>query len=168
MINLRDLVPFKRNTELPDFRAGDTVKVNVRVKEGDRERTQAFQGVVIKVVGGATPGAMFTVRRVSHGIGVERTFFSHSPLIEKVEMVRQGHVRRARLFYLRDLSGKAARIKESGRKLAALAEAIAGEPEMPVESAPAPAAVAETPAPAVKAEAPAAPAPTPSNADEKK
>lgn len=166
MVNLRDLVPFKRNTELPSFRAGDTVKVNVRVKEGDRERTQAFQGVVIKVVGGATPGAMFTVRRVSHGIGVERTFFSHSPLIEKVEMVRQGHVRRARLFYLRALSGKAARIRESGRKMAALAEAIVGEPEMPVE--PAPATTAEAEAPAAEAPAAPAPAPTPSNADEKK
>ncbi len=157
MVNLRDLVPFKQNTKVPSFRAGDTVKVNVRVKEGDRERIQAFQGVVLKVVGGATPGAMFTVRRISHGVGVERTFFAHSPLIETVELVRHGQVRRARLFYLRALSGKAARIKEGGRKVAALAEAIVGEPEMPPEPEPAPVV-----------EAPAAPAPIPSDAGEKK
>ncbi|MDO8530653.1 MAG: 50S ribosomal protein L19 [Dehalococcoidia bacterium] len=157
MVNLRDLIPARKSVQLPSFRSGDTIKVNVLVKEGDRERTQAFQGVVIKVVGGTTPGAMFTVRRISHGVGVERTFFVRSPLIESVELVRNGNVRRARLFYLRSLSGKAARIKEKARKMGALAEAIVVEPEPPIEPAPAPAA-----------EAPATPAPAPTDAGEKK
>jgi len=110
-MDIDSVVEVKPNPNIPDFRSGDTVKVNVKVKEGDRERIQAFQGVVIRTRGGG-PGASFTVRRVSHGVGVERTFMLHSPNIEKVEVLRQGKVRRANLYYLRGLAGKAARIKE--------------------------------------------------------
>ena len=96
---------------IPTLSPGDTVKVSVRIKEGEKERVQLYQGVVIKVREGAD-GGNFTVRRVAYGVGVERTFLTASPMIAKVELVRHGKVRRARLFYLRDLSGKAARIKE--------------------------------------------------------
>ncbi len=95
----------------PDFRPGDTVKVQVRVLEGDKERLQAFEGVVMRRRGSGTRGT-FTVRRVTYGVGVERTFPLHSPMVERIEVVRRGRVRRARLYYLRDLKGKAARIKE--------------------------------------------------------
>ncbi len=98
-------------SDLPDFRPGDTVRVAVRVVEGNRERVQQFEGVVLRKRGGGTD-ATFTVRRISHNVGVERTFLLHSPRIEKIEVVRRGRVRRARLYYLRGLSGKAARIKE--------------------------------------------------------
>lgn len=145
MVDLRDLVPVKRNRQIPAIRSGDTVRVSVRVKEGDRDRLQAFQGVVLKVVGGTSPGATFTVRRVSHGVGVERTFFLYSPLIQTVEVLRHGDIRRARLFYLRSLSGKAARIKEKARRIESLAEALVIEPEQPPEAAPAPAAEATAP-----------------------
>ena len=98
--------------DLPDFRPGDTVKVYFRIVEGeDKERTQVFQGVVIRKRGSGT-GATFTVRKVSFGIGVERTFPLHSPRLEKIEVVKKGKVRRARLYYLRERTGKAARIKE--------------------------------------------------------
>jgi large subunit ribosomal protein L19 len=110
-MNIDSIVEVKPNPNIPEFRSGDTVKVSVKVKEGDRERIQAFQGVVIRIRGGGV-GASFTVRRVSHGVGVERTFMLHSPNIEKVEVLRQGKVRRANLYYLRGLAGKAARIKE--------------------------------------------------------
>ena len=99
------------NPKIQEFRPGDTVKVTIRVKEGDRERLQAFQGTVIRSRGGG-PGATFTVRRVSYGIGVERTFAYYSPLVDSVEVVRHGRVRQARLYYLRGRYGKAARIKE--------------------------------------------------------
>jgi len=96
------------------FNAGDTVRVSAKVVEGDRERTQVFEGVVIRRnMGGA--GANFTVRRIAHGVGVERSFNINSPRLEKVQVVRQGKVRRARLYYLRGLTGKAARIKEKAR-----------------------------------------------------
>lgn len=96
----------------PEIAAGDTVKVHVRIVEGDRERIQVFQGVVIRYRGGAN-NTNFTVRRVaSHGVGVERTFLLHSPRIEKIEIVRRSKVRRAQLYYLRDVRGKAARLKE--------------------------------------------------------
>lgn len=98
-----------------DFGPGDTVRVATRVVEGERQRLQVFQGVVIKLHRGGA-GASFTVRKISHGVGVERTFMLHSPLLEKVEMVRRGHVRRARLFYLRGRSGRAARVKERARE----------------------------------------------------
>lgn len=98
-------------TDIPEFRAGDTVRVHVRVVEGEKERIQVFQGVVIGRRGGGTRET-FTVRKISGGIGVERIFPVHSPIIDKVEVVRQGKVRRAKLYYLRGLRGKAARIEE--------------------------------------------------------
>jgi len=105
------LVEVKPNPNIPAFNPGDTVKVSIKVVEGDRQRTQIFQGVVIRIRNGGA-GAGFTVRRVSYGIGVERTFPMYSPNVEKVEVVRRGKVRRAKLYYLRGLSAKASRIKE--------------------------------------------------------
>ncbi|NNF98844.1 MAG: 50S ribosomal protein L19 [Desulfobacteraceae bacterium] len=97
--------------DLPDFAAGDTVRVHVKIREGEKERIQAFQGVVISKRKGAT-NATFTVRKVSYGIGVERIFPLHSPAIDKIEVLAQGRVRRSKIYYLRKLRGKAARIKE--------------------------------------------------------
>jgi len=97
--------------ERPEFRSGDTVKVHVRVKEGDKERIQIFQGVVIASRGDGTRET-FTVRKISGGIGVERILPMYSPIIDKIEVIRRGKVRRAKLYYLRDLRGKAARIEE--------------------------------------------------------
>jgi len=97
--------------DVPEFRAGDTLKVHVRVIEGNRSRIQVFQGVVIRRQGGGVRET-FTVRKVSFGVGVERTFPVHTPVIEKIEVVTRGDVRRAKLYYLRDLRGKAAKIKE--------------------------------------------------------
>src|SRR6202046_3615820 len=97
--------------DVPDFRPGDTLRVHVRVKEGNRSRIQVFQGVVIRRQGGGVRET-FTVRKVSFGVGVERTFPVHTPTIDKIEIVTRGRVRRAKLYYLRDLRGKAARIKE--------------------------------------------------------
>ena len=97
--------------DIPDFRPGDTVKVHVRVVEGNRSRIQVFQGVVIRRQGGGVRET-FTVRKVSFGVGVERTFPVHTPVVEKIEVVTRGDVRRAKLYYLRDLRGKAAKIKE--------------------------------------------------------
>ncbi len=96
---------------LPDFRPGCTVRVDVRIKEGDKSRIQAFEGVVIAKEGSGI-GETFIVRKISSGVGVERTFPTHSPIIENIVVVRKGKVRRAKLFYLRGLSGKASRIKE--------------------------------------------------------
>ena len=97
--------------DLPEFGPGDTVNVHVKIKEGEKERIQVFQGVVISKRKGTT-NATFTVRKVSYGIGVERIFPLHSPIIDKVEVVTRGRVRRAKIYYLRKLRGKAARIKE--------------------------------------------------------
>ena len=97
--------------ELPPFRAGDTLKVNVRVREGDKERIQAFEGVCI-ARGGRGVSATFTVRKISNGVGVERIFPTHSPMLADVSVIRRGRVRRAKLFYLRELTGKASRIRE--------------------------------------------------------
>jgi len=97
--------------DMPNFRPGDTVKVHVKIKEGEKERIQAFQGVVISKRKGRT-NATFTVRKVSYGIGVERIFPMHSPVIDRIEIVTKGRVRRAKIYYLRKLRGKAARIKE--------------------------------------------------------
>ena len=100
-----------KRTDVPDFRAGDTVKVHVKVVEGNRSRIQVFQGVVIRVQGSGV-GRTFTVRKVSFGVGVERTFPVHSPNIDRIEVFTRGDVRRAKLYYLRNLRGKAAKIKE--------------------------------------------------------
>ena len=97
--------------DVPEFRSGDTLKVHVRVIEGNKSRVQLFQGVVIRRSGGGVRET-FTVRKVSYGVGVERTFPVHSPVIEEIEVVTRGAVRRAKLYYLRDLRGKAAKIKE--------------------------------------------------------
>ncbi len=102
---------------VPPFRAGDTVRVNVRVKEGDKERVQAFEGVVIARKGEGV-SATFTVRKISNGVGVERIFPLHSPMLESINVVRRGRVRRAKLFYLRELTGKATRIKEKKVRVA--------------------------------------------------
>ncbi|ARQ06712.1 50S ribosomal protein L19 [Macrococcoides canis] len=98
-------------TDIPAFRPGDTLKVHVRIVEGSRERIQVYEGVVIKRRGGGI-SETFTVRKISYGVGVERTFPVHTPKIEKIEVLRRGKVRRAKLYYLRSLRGKAARIKE--------------------------------------------------------
>ena len=98
-------------SKIPDLKVGDTVKVHVRIKEGNKERIQVFEGIIIKKQGGGV-NATFTVRRISYGVGVEKTFLVHSPLLEKVEVVRVGKARRAKLYYLRDRVGKAAKTKE--------------------------------------------------------
>ena len=129
-MNKTDLVekPFLRS-DIPEFRPGDTVKVHVRVVEGARERVQVFQGVVIRRQNGGLRET-FTVRKISFGVGVERTFPVHSPSIARLELVSRGRVRRAKLYYLRDLRGKKARIKErriDDTKLAAMEAAAAAQ-----------------------------------------
>jgi large subunit ribosomal protein L19 len=104
----------KENPNIPDFGPGDRVRVSAKVVEGDRERVQVFEGDVIRIRQGG-PASTFTVRKIASGVGVERTFLRHSPRLEKVEVVRQGKVRRSRLYYLRGLRGRAARIKERAR-----------------------------------------------------
>ena len=111
MHHLDDVNAATLRDDIPAFRAGDTLKVHVKVIEGTRSRIQVFQGVVIRRHG-AGVGETFTVRKVSFGVGVERTFPVHTPIIEKIEVVTRGDVRRAKLYYLRDLRGKAAKIKE--------------------------------------------------------
>ncbi|MFH1486860.1 MAG: 50S ribosomal protein L19 [Chloroflexota bacterium] len=113
-MDIDSIVELKPNPEVPAVNPGDSVKVSAKVVEGDRERTQVFQGVIIRVRK-AGAGANFTVRRVTHGVGVERTFPLYSPRLTKVEVVRGGKVRRAKLYYLRQLTGKAAKIKERSR-----------------------------------------------------
>lgn len=108
---IEEITKDQLRTDLPEFRAGDTVKVHVKVVEGNRERIQVFEGVVIKRQNGGI-SETFTVRKISYGVGVERTFPVHSPRIDKIEVTRRGKVRRAKLYYLRNLRGKAARIKE--------------------------------------------------------
>jgi len=110
-LDAHDLLVLENNSNVQDFSSGDTVRVDVTIKEGERERSQAFQGVVIRKRGNGH-GASFTLRRVSNDVGVERTFLTYSPLIKSLEVVKKGKVRRARLGYLRGLSGKKARIKE--------------------------------------------------------
>src|ERR1700758_1718560 len=129
---IRKLHEAQLRKDLPEFRAGDTIRVNVRLKEGEgekeKERLQAFEGVVISKKGRAS-GATFTVRRVSFGVGIERIFPLHSPSISSIEVVGKGKVRRARLYYLRDLRGKAARIRRAGREKAPVAAAVAAGTE---------------------------------------
>ena len=110
-MDANSLVEIETNPRVEDFQPGDTVRVSTTVKEGDRRRTQVFEGVVIRKRGSGN-GATFTVRRVAHEIGVERTFLLHSPVVEAVQITRRGVVHRARLLYLRGRSGRRARIKE--------------------------------------------------------
>jgi len=134
-MNMASLLEVKNNPKIPDIAPGDTVRVSARIVEGGKERIQVYQGVVIKIKRGGI-SASFTVRHVAFGIGVERTFPFHSSLVEKVEIVRQGKVRRARLYYLRGLSGKEARrkIKRVERKLKQVGdELIQAPPEEVVE-----------------------------------
>jgi large subunit ribosomal protein L19 len=130
---LREIESANRRKDIPDFRSGDSVRVHTLIKEGDKERVQVFEGVVIGQHRGGSR-ASFTVRKISYGVGVERIFPLHTSRIEKIEIVTKGHVRRARLNYLRDLQGKAARIK--GEKSAAEEAAASGAP---ASAAPAPA-----------------------------
>jgi large subunit ribosomal protein L19 len=111
-MNLIDTIEREQvRTDIPEFKAGDTVRVHVKVIEGEKERIQVFEGVVLRKSRGANR-ASFTVRKTSYGIGVERTFPLHSPRVDKIEVMTRGQVRRAKLYYLRKLSGKAARIEE--------------------------------------------------------
>lgn len=118
--------------KIPELRIGDTVRVHVRIKEGNKERIQVFEGIIIKKQGGGV-NATFTVRRISYGVGVEKTFLVHSPMIEKVELVRVGKARRAKLYYLRDRVGKAAKTKEKvgarieNREIVVKEEVVPGE-----------------------------------------
>ncbi|MEI6813596.1 MAG: 50S ribosomal protein L19 [bacterium] len=111
---------------IPPFRSGDTLRVNVRVKEGEKERIQAFEGVCI-ARRGAGVSCTFTVRKISNGVGVERIFPDHSPMIESINVVRRGRVRRAKLFYLRNVTGKSARIKERKVRVAVPATGTAAQ-----------------------------------------
>jgi large subunit ribosomal protein L19 len=128
-MNADSFSELKRNPNIPDFRPGDSVRVHAKVVEGDRERIQVFEGVVIRIrTRGA--GSSFTVRRVSHGVGVERVFPYYSPLVEKVQVSKVGRVRRARLYYLRKRVGKAARIKAGSRaRFEELTAAVGAIPE---------------------------------------
>ena len=121
-------------SKIPDLKIGNTVKVHVRIKEGNKERIQVFEGIIIKVQG-AGVNKTFTVRKISYGVGVEKTFLIHSPLVEKVEVVRVGKARRAKLFYLRDRIGKAAKTKEQlGARVENKEIVVKGEKiEVPVE-----------------------------------
>ena len=125
--------------KIPELKIGDTVRVHVRIKEGNKERIQVFEGIIIKKQGGGV-NATFTVRRISYGVGVEKTFLVHSPLLEKVEVVRVGKVRRAKLYYLRDRVGKAAKTKEKvgarieNKEITIKEEVVPGESEV-VENA---------------------------------
>lgn len=134
-MDIAALAKAKRNRKIPDIAPGDTVRVHARIVEGGKERIQVFQGVILKMKQGGN-GASFTVRHVAYGIGVERTFPLYSPLVEKVEIVRQGKVRRSRLYYLRGLSGKEARrkIKRVERKARQVGEELIDvEPEEELE-----------------------------------
>ena len=112
---IRSIEQAQLRTDLPSFNVGDTLRVFVKVVEGNRERLQAFEGTVIAKRNGSSRET-YTVRRVSYGIGVERTFPLHSPRVDHIEVIRRGKVRRAKLYYLRNLQGKAAKIKEAGRR----------------------------------------------------
>jgi ribosomal protein L19 len=147
--------------DIPQFRAGDELKIHVRVIEGSKSRLQVFQGVVIRRQGDGVRET-FTIRKVSYGVGVERTFPVHTPVIEKIELVKKGEVRRAKLYYLRDLRGKAAKIREKRDGVEGYGDGILSTPEAVVVAAPVavsePVAEAVVEAPAVEAvvEAPAA------------
>jgi len=156
-MNVGSLVEVKKNPKIPDIASGDTVKVSVRIVEGGKERIQVFQGVILKIKRGGI-SASFTVRHVAFGIGVERTFPLYSSLVEKVEIVRQGKVRRSRLYYLRGLSGKEARrkIKRVERKLRQVGEELLQTPPEEVIEPMQELAVEEKPAAVATEAAPAA------------
>ena len=145
--------------KIPELKVGNTVRVHVRIKEGNKERIQVFEGIIIKVQGGGV-NKTFTVRKISYGVGVEKTFLVHSPLVEKVELVRVGKARRAKLFYLRDRVGKSAKTREQvGARIEdkeiVLKEDLVDEPvaeatETPVESAKEEAPAVETENPVVQ------------------
>ena len=138
--------------KIPDLKVGDTVKVYQRIKEGNRERIQVFEGIIIKKQGGGV-NATFTVRKIAYGVGVEKTFLVHSPMVEKVELVRVGKARRAKLYYLRNRVGKAAKTKENtGARIENREITIKEEmtEEAPVEAAPEEAPAVETEAPVVE------------------
>jgi ribosomal protein L19 len=135
--------------DIPQFRAGDELKIHVRVIEGSKSRLQVFQGIVIRRQGDGVRET-FTIRKVSYGVGVERTFPVHTPVIEKIELVKKGEVRRAKLYYLRDLRGKAAKIREKRDGVEGYGDGILSTPEPvvipePVAGVEAPEAVVETP-----------------------
>ena len=166
-MDVSTLVDIKKNKKIPDIQPGDTVRVSAKIVEGEKERIQVFQGVVIKISRGGH-GASYTVRHVAFGIGVERTFLTSSPMVEKVEIVRQGKVRRSRLYYLRNLSGKEARrkIKRVERKIRQVGDELLQEqPEEEIEPIMDEAAVA---AAAEKAAAEQAAAPVEAKEDKKK
>ena len=140
----------KLKNKIPELKVGNTVKVHVRIKEGNKERIQVFEGIIIKVQGGGV-NQTFTVRKISYGVGVEKTFLVHSPLVEKVELVRVGKARRARLFYLRDRVGKAAKTREQvGARIEdkeiVVKEDLTEEPVVETEETPVEAAPEEAPA----------------------
>ena len=146
--------------KIPELKVGNTVRVHVRIKEGNKERIQVFEGIIIKKQGGGV-NATFTVRRISYGVGVEKTFLVHSPMIEKVELVRVGKARRAKLYYLRDRVGKAAKTKEKigarieNREIVVKEEVVPGESvaeEVVTEEAVAEAVAEEAKIEAAKAE----------------
>ncbi len=130
--------------DIPKFRAGDELKIHVRVIEGNKSRLQVFQGVVIGRQG-AGVRETFTIRKVSYGVGVERTFPVHTPVIEKIELVKKGEVRRAKLYYLRDLRGKAAKIREKRDGIEGYGDGILSTPEPVVVAAPVVEALVEAP-----------------------
>ena len=136
--------------KIPELRVGNTVRVHVRIKEGNKERIQVFEGIIIKKQGGGV-NATFTVRRISYGVGVEKTFLVHSPMIEKVELVRVGKARRAKLYYLRDRVGKAAKTKEKVGARIENREIVVKEEVVPGEAVVAEVATEETVAEAVEA-----------------
>jgi large subunit ribosomal protein L19 len=117
--------------DIPEMRSGDTVRVHTKIKEGDKERIQIYEGVVIAYRKGQPGSSMFTVRKVSYGVGVERMFPVHSPRIDKIEVLGHGEVRRSRLYYLRDLQGKAARLHQEDRAVEAPAPAAPAAPATP-------------------------------------
>ena len=138
--------------KIPELKIGDTVRVHQKIKEGNRERIQVFEGIIIKKQGGGV-NATFTVRKIAYGVGVEKTFLVHSPMVEKVELVRVGKARRAKLYYLRDRVGKAAKTKENtgarieNKEITIKADLVEAAP---VEAAPEEAPAIETEAPAVQ------------------
>ena len=132
-MKITELTGVKVNANVPDIAPGDTVKVGIKIKEGDKERVQPFQGVIIRIRKGDAGGS-FTVRRVAYGVGIERTLPMASPMLDKVEVIRHGKVRRAKLYYLRGLSAKKARIKE--KRYAKGMESLVAAPEPEVAPEP--------------------------------